>query len=71
MSTQRSQFPFGPSNYKWMLAGIAIILAGFLLMSLDSEEFGFGTLGLTVGPIVIMLGFILEFWAILRKPNKA
>ncbi|MDB5239981.1 MAG: hypothetical protein JWP57_606 [Spirosoma sp.] len=63
--------PFGRRNYMLMLAGIGIILLGFFIMSLDKEEFGFGFLGLTLGPIVVMSGFMLEFFAILARPSKA
>lgn len=61
--------PFGRQNYTLMLAGIGIILAGFFIMSLDKEEFGFGFLGLTLGPLVVMGGFMLEFFAILARPK--
>ncbi|GAB2580087.1 DUF3098 domain-containing protein [Spirosoma areae] len=61
--------PFSRQNYTLMLAGIGIILAGFFIMSLDKEEFGFGFLGLTLGPIVVMGGFLLEFFAILARPK--
>ncbi|QJW90572.1 DUF3098 domain-containing protein [Spirosoma taeanense] len=61
--------PFGRKNYTLMLIGIGVILAGFFIMSLDKEEFGFGFLGLTLGPIVVMSGFILEFFAILARPK--
>ncbi|MCF2444241.1 DUF3098 domain-containing protein [Dyadobacter sp. CY345] len=71
MSNTKSSLPFGASNYKMMLIGLAVILGGFLIMSLDTEEFGFGTLGLTVGPIIVIIGFIIEFWAILRKPANS
>ena len=54
-----------------MLIGIAVILAGFLIMTFDGEEFGFGFLGLTLGPLVTITGFIIEFWAILRKPTHS
>jgi len=54
-----------------MLVGIAVILAGFLIMTFDGEEFGFGFLGLTLGPIITIAGFIIEFWAILRKPANS
>lgn len=63
--------PFGRRNYMLMLAGIGVILLGFFIMSLDKEEFGFGFLGLTLGPIVVMSGFMLEFAAILTRPAKA
>ncbi len=38
-------------------------------MSLDTEPYGFGFLGLTLGPLVVLAGFILEFFAILSKPE--
>ncbi|WP_128545198.1 DUF3098 domain-containing protein [Larkinella soli] len=66
-----SKLPFGRANYTLMIIGVVIILIGFIIMNLDTEEFGFGTLGLTVGPLVVMSGFILEFFAILRRsPNQ-
>ena len=61
--------PFGRQNYVFMLIGIGVILAGFFIMSLDKEEFGFGFLGLTLGPVVVMSGFVLEFFAILARPK--
>ena len=60
--------PFGKVNYQLMIAGIAVLLTGFFIMSLDKEEFGFGFLGLTLGPLVVMTGFIIELFAILKKP---
>ena len=66
----RDKLAFGKQNYILMLAGIAILIIGFIVMSMDKETFGFGVLGLTIGPIIVMIGFIIEFFAILRKPNK-
>jgi hypothetical protein len=71
MSTSKNELPFSSSNYVMMLAGIAMILVGFLVMTFDGEEFGFGFLGLTLGPIIVIAGFIIEFWAILRKPTNS
>jgi hypothetical protein len=71
MNTTKNDLPFGASNYKMMLIGLAVILIGFAIMSLDQEEFGFGMLGLTIGPLVVVIGFIVEFWAILRKPANS
>ncbi|WP_428661606.1 DUF3098 domain-containing protein [Runella sp.] len=65
---KKNSFPFGKSNYTLMIIGIVLVLGGFVIMSMDSAEFGFGALGLTVGPLVVMSGFILEFFAILRRP---
>jgi hypothetical protein len=71
MSNSSSKMPFGKQNYQIMVAGVVLILAGFFIMTLDKEEFGFGFLGITLGPIVVMTGFAIEFWAILKKPSKS
>jgi Protein of unknown function (DUF3098) len=65
---KKNALPFGKQNFTLMIAGIVLIVLGFVIMSMDKEEFGFGVLGLTVGPLVVMAGFITEFFAILRKP---
>ena len=62
-----TELPFGKKNYTLMLAGIFLVLAGFFTMTLDKEEFGFGFLGLTLGPIMVMSGFVVEIFAILKK----
>jgi hypothetical protein len=64
------KLPFGKKNYQWMIIGIATLILGFTLMSLDSQPFGFGFLGLTLGPVVVMTGFVIEIYAILHKPTK-
>jgi len=66
----KDKLPFGKSNYILMLAGIASLIIGFTIMSLDQEQYGFGLLGITVGPIIVMMGFIIEFFAILYKPRE-
>ncbi|WPP50137.1 DUF3098 domain-containing protein [Catalinimonas niigatensis] len=65
----QDQLPFGKKNYILMLVGVGILILGFTLMSLDSADYGFGTLGLTIGPITVMIGFVVEFFAILSKPE--
>ncbi|MFN4086109.1 MAG: DUF3098 domain-containing protein [Spirosomataceae bacterium] len=62
-----SFLPFGKSNYTWMLIGLALILGGFFIMTLDKEPYGFGFLGLTLGPVLAFLGFMVEFYAIMKK----
>lgn len=62
-----SSLPFGQANYKLMFVGLALILGGFIIMTMDKEEFGFGFLGLTLGPVIAFLGFMVEFYAILKK----
>lgn len=65
----RSKLAFGRLNYILMLAGIFTIILGFIVMSSDDTTFGFGFLGLTLGPILVTIGFIIEFFAIMIK-NK-
>lgn len=59
------RFAFGPRNYRLMWAGLAVLAAGFITMSLDGAQYGEGFLGLTLGPILLFIGFLLEFAAIL------
>jgi hypothetical protein len=63
-------FAFGKKNYQIMLAGIATIVLGLLIMSSDNEQHGFGFRGITLGPIIVMSGFIIEFFAIFHKDKK-
>jgi|TARA_B100001057_G_scaffold233271_1_gene233486 uncharacterized membrane protein len=70
MSIQ-TKFAFKKINYLIMVLGIAVILLGFVIMSLDQETYGFGFLGLTLGPIIVFLGFMIQFVAILYKSKKA
>jgi len=65
-----SKLPFGKKNYQWMIIGVVTLVVGFVIMSSDSEPHGFGFLGLTLGPMIVMAGFIIEILAILRKPTK-
>ncbi|MBB6459463.1 DUF3098 domain-containing protein [Flammeovirga kamogawensis] len=69
MSNKKEHLAFGKKNYMWMLIGICMIALGFFIMSLESAPMGFGALGLTVGPIVTMAGFGVNFYAILLKPQ--
>jgi len=65
-----SKLPFGKKNYQWMIIGVITIILGFIIMSSDPKLHGFGFLGLTLGPIVVMAGFIIEIYAILHRPTK-
>lgn len=65
-----SKLPFGKKNYQIMIAGLAILVVGFTTMTLDTEPHGFGVLGLTVGPLIVLAGFALEIFAILRRPDR-
>jgi hypothetical protein len=75
--TKAVDFVFGRMNYILMIAGIALIALGFILMigggSDDPKVFNpeiFNTTRLTISPILILLGFAVEFFAILKKPRE-
>lgn len=66
----KSKLPFGRKNYIIMIIGILIISLGFFIMTLDKADYGFGFLGLTLGPVIVMTGFIVEFFAIFAKDKS-
>lgn len=66
---------FTKENYKWMLIGLVIMTMGFFLMTggksadpnvfNDSEIYSFRRI--TLAPILIVAGLIVEIFAILKK----
>lgn len=67
---ENQKLPFTKINYVIMIAGILVLILGFIFMSMDTEQHGFGFMGLTLGPVVVMLGFVIEFIAIFYKPKN-
>lgn len=69
---------FGRENYIWIIAGIAIIGLGLILMSggrsndpnvFDPKEV-YSTTRITIAPILILIGLGLGVFAIFRKPKE-
>ena len=69
---------FGKENLKWMLIGVAILIIGFLLMAgggsedprvFDASEV-YSTRRITIAPIVILLGLMIQIYAIFRQPKN-
>lgn len=53
-----------------MFVGIAVLAVGFIIMTLDQDQYGLGFMGITLGPLVVFIGFIIEFFAIMVKDQK-
>jgi hypothetical protein len=68
-SAPAPRFAFGPRNFRLMWVGLAVLAVGFITMMLDGADYGEGFLGLTLGPILLFIGFIIEFAAILVRSN--
>ena len=66
----KNYFAFGRKNYVLMFIGLAVLAIGFIIMTLDKEPYGLGFMGITLGPIVLVIGFIVEFFAIMIKDQK-
>ena len=68
--SNKEKLAFQKTNYILMLVGIVVLIIGFYIMTLDNEDYGFGFLGITLGPVVVMIGYIIEFFAIFHKSKK-
>ncbi len=78
VATKTSSILFGKENYKWMLIGLVIIALGFILMAggkssdpkvFDTKEV-YSTTRITIAPLLIIIGFAMEIYAIMRKPKQ-
>jgi hypothetical protein len=73
-----SSYLFGKENYILMLVGVVVLTIGFLLMvggkSADPTKFNdaeiYSVTRITIAPIVILAGFIIEIFAIMKQPKK-
>ena len=72
-----NQSLFTKENYLWMLAGLVIMAIGFVLMSggksPDPKVFNdnevYSTRRITIAPILIIAGLLVEIFAIMKKPK--
>ena len=62
----QSNMPLGAKDIKILLIGIGIMLVVFFVMTMDKEEFGFGFLGLTLGPILVLIGIIIPIFSLFK-----
>ena len=69
---------FDKGNYMWMLIGLAVLALGFFLMaggkSSDPNVFNkdevYSTTRITIAPMLIIAGFIIEIFAIMKKSKS-
>ena len=72
----KKQLAFGKENFIWLAVSVVIIIIGFILVAggKTTEEFGFdpsifNTRRLFVAPVVLVTGFGLVIYAIMKKPK--
>lgn len=66
---------FGKNNFLWMIIGAVVIIAGMFLLSggksNDPAVFNtnevYGTTRITIAPILIVAGLMIEIFAIFKK----
>ena len=72
----KEKFAFEKTNYILLLAGVAIIIIGFVLMSGPGsteaafEPDIFSVRRIKVAPTICFFGFLFVIYAILHKSNK-
>ena len=65
------RFAFGPHNYRLMWLGLALLGAGFITMMFgDKTNYGEDFVGITLGPLLLIAGFGVEFAAILVRDKS-
>lgn len=70
---------FEKTNLKWMLIGVVVMALGFILMaggkSSDPNVFDktqvYSTTRITIAPIIILAGLVIEIIAIFRQPKNS
>ncbi len=74
----KTEFLFDKVNYKFLLIGISVIVVGFILMSgggsddpkvWDEAVFNFQRIRLA--PTIVLIGFGITIYSILKNPKKA
>ncbi len=71
-------FAFGKENYRILMIGVVIVIIGYLLMigggSDDPTKFNadeiFSTRRITIAPIVILTGFVVVLYGIMKKSKE-
>ena len=72
-----THFLFGKENYMIIIGGVLVLITGYFLMSggrqkpdeYNVEEI-YGFWRVTVAPVVVILGYVIVIFGILRKPKE-
>jgi uncharacterized membrane protein len=75
---KKTGFAFGKQNYQILVVGVVLVVLGYVLMigggSDDPNQFHadeiFSTRRITVAPIVILLGFAVVLFGIMKKSKS-
>ena len=73
---ENSKFAFNKTNYIILGIGVLFIIIGLFLMQGGSSENPYSSNGMfsfqriTIAPVIIVLGFIINIFAILYSPKK-
>lgn len=74
---EKQQFLFAKKNYQLMIVGLVVIALGFILMSgggsddpnvFNPDIFSFRRIRLA--PAIILIGFVIEVFAIIYTPKE-
>lgn len=69
---------FGKDNYIWMAIGLVVLALGFFLMAggksdnpnVFNEKEIYSPIRITVAPLLIIIGFIIEIYALMKKTKN-
>lgn len=74
---QSEGFALGTENYKYIAVGVVIVIIGFILMAgggtKDPNIFSpaiFSFRRITLAPLVLMVGYGIVIYAIMKKPKN-
>jgi magnesium-transporting ATPase (P-type) len=69
---------FNKDNYMWMLIGLVVIAIGMFLLSggvsnkdpkIFDKDAVYSSTRITIAPLLILAGLVIEIFAIFRKPK--
>lgn len=75
---QKHFFSFSKKNYLFILGGVGLVILGFLLMvgggSKDPAVFSgdelFSSRRITIAPLLVIAGYVVVIFGIMRKPEN-